>query len=65
MRSTSLFMAAYAAMVVFMLVVLTSHPNAQPIASNWLSFYIPVAFVFGLVLAYVVYRGVLAAIFGD
>lgn len=63
MRSSKvLFFASYVLACIFMLVVLTSHPSATNVLRDWWNFYLPVAFVTGLPLGYVMYRGLVAAI---
>ena len=60
-----IFFASYVLASVFMLVVLTSHPSAANVLRDWWTFYTPMAFVTGLPLGYVLYRGLLAAIATD
>ena len=57
-----LFVASYTLASIFMLIVLTSHPDAKDIFLRWWSFYTPVAFVTGMPLGYILYRGLVAAI---
>ncbi len=62
MISKVLFLASYVLALVFMLVVMTSHPAATTVFAQWFSWYIPVAGVLALPLGYTLYRGLMAAI---
>lgn len=64
MISKTVFFASYVLASMFMLIVLTSHPGAKDVFMNWWTWYMPVAFVTGVPLGYVVYRGLMAAIDG-
>ena len=64
MVSRVLFLASYVIASMFMLIVLTSHPEAKDVFINWWTWYIPVAFITGMPLGYILYRG-LCAVIGD
>ena len=62
MASKVLFLVSYTLALIFMLVVMTSHPSAAGVFEQWFSWYLPVAAVFAVPLGYTGYRGLMAAI---
>ena len=65
MTSKTLFIASYTLALVFMLVVMTSHPQAVDVFGRWFSWYLPVSGALAVPLGYVIYRCLLAAIATD
>lgn len=65
MSSKTVFFASYVLALLFVLVVMTSHPQAADVLGRWFSWYLPVAGALALPLGYVIYRGLLAAIATD
>ena len=64
MTSKAILFASYVLALLFVLVVMTSHPQAADVLGRWFSWYLPMAGALALPLGYVVYRGLIAAI-GD
>ena len=62
MISKVLFLASYVLALVFMLVVMTSHPQAVDVFGRWFSWYLPVSGALAVPLGYTLYRGLCAAI---
>ena len=61
MQTKALMAPAYVLALIFLLVAMTSHPDATAVFAQWFTWYLPVASALALPLGYALYK-LLAAI---